>query len=88
MAGAEVLLRQNLASTRHVTPTEMSRRKPDVGLHILVILPPDTAGGEPTTYTGEYIAHGASKTVFLLRAEDQQFHMKVLKVTEEKQDKP
>ena len=77
MAGAEVLLRQNLASTRRVTLTQMSKRKPDVGLHILAVLPPETAGGEPTTYTGEYIAHGASKTVLLLQAEDQQFHMKV-----------
>ena len=87
MACAEVLLRQNLASTRRVTLTEVSTRKPDVALHILAILPPATVGGEPTTYTGEYIGHGASKTVLLLRAKDQPFHMKVLKVTKVKSSK-
>ena len=48
-------------------------RKPDVGLHLLVVVPSDKSGAVTITYFGEYLGHGLSKTAFLLSAKGEKF---------------
>ena len=78
MVDATVRLRKNIANVRQVRTTHF--QPPDVGLHLLVFLPSDKAGAAESTYFGEYLGHGLSKTAFLLSAKGEKFDGKVLKV--------
>ena len=63
-------------------------RKPDVGLHLLVVIPSDEAGAADTSYFGEYLGHGNSKTSFQLIAQGQRFHDNVLKIVAHSDNEP
>ena len=80
-------LRKPKTNTDEETLTEMSNQRPDVGLHIIVELPPETLRDAPTEYYGEYLGHGTSKTVFLLSAPGKCFDQKILKVTKKNHER-
>ena len=56
-------------------------REPDISLRMEVLIPfhahPNTTY---TTYEAEYRGHGISKTVFVLKAHGQPFHLMILKL--------
>ena len=59
---------RNMPTEPTVIPSSKHTRQPDVGLHILIIIPSRKPDGEDTICAGEYLSHGGSKTVFVLHS--------------------